>query len=130
MGRPTAETTVFTAIADPTRRAILDLLRDGERSVASLRAAADAMVGPSTPSGFSQHLAVLRRAGLVTQRKAGRRRVYSVEPAPLREVSVWIGHFDRFWSDKLVRLGQYLDRRNEDQPETAPGASGPDQETP
>lgn len=111
MSRVAADKTVFTAIADPTRRAILELLRDGERSVGALRAAADEMVGPSTPSAFSQHLAVLRRAGLVAQRKAGRQRVYSVEAEPLRELSRWIAHFDTFWTERLDNPGVHLDKK-------------------
>lgn len=106
MSRAAADASVFHAIADPTRRAILDLLRDGERAASDL-------LTPfriSQPA-LSQHLAVLRRAGLVRPRKSGRRRLYSVEPAPLREVADWIALYDKFWTDRLDNLGRYLDRQ-------------------
>jgi DNA-binding transcriptional ArsR family regulator len=106
MSRCVADATVFTAIADPTRRAILWSLRDGARSVSELMEPLD--VGQSA---FSQHLAVLRRAGLVTATREGRRQIYAVNPEPLYEVACWIRHFDRFWDDRLGRLGRYLDRK-------------------
>jgi DNA-binding transcriptional ArsR family regulator len=106
VARSTADGTVFTAIADPTRRAILWSLRDGARSVSELMEPLD--VGQSA---FSQHLAVLRRAGLVTARREGRCQMYQVNPAPLYEVACWIRHFDRFWDDRLTRLGSYLDKQ-------------------
>lgn len=106
MSRPAADASVFHAIADPTRRAILDRLRDGELAASDL-------LTPfriSQPA-LSQHLAVLRRAGLVRQRKSGRRRLYSVEPAPLRAIADWISLYDRFWTEKLDNLGRYLARQ-------------------
>jgi len=114
MARATADASVFHAIADPTRRRILEVLRDGEWSAGDLYAR---MAEPrrrvrlSQPA-FSQHLGVLRRAGLVEQRKSGRHRLYAVRAEPLHEVSLWIAHFDRFWGEKLGALGQYLDRQH------------------
>lgn len=58
----------------------------------------------------SQHLKVLRLAGLVTERRQGRQRVYSLVPGPLKEVSDWVDHYERFWSEKLTRLGEHLKR--------------------
>lgn len=106
MSRAAADASVFHAIADPTRRAILDALRDGERAVSDL-------LKPfrMTQSALSQHLAVLRRARLVQHRKEGRKRLYSVNAAPLQEVSDWIAEYDRFWTAKLDNLGSYLDRQ-------------------
>lgn len=106
MARGGADSTVFTAIADPTRRAILWSLRDGARSVSDLMAPLD-----MGQSAFSQHLAVLRRAGLVRARREGRCQMYEVNPGPLYEVACWIRHFDRFWDDRLNRLGAYLDQQ-------------------
>jgi len=97
---------VFAAIADPTRRRLLDALRGGERSVGSLAAPfGDAMSRPAV----SQHLRVLRRAGLVAERRVGRERRYRLQAAPLAEVADWVGHYERFWADKLAALGRLLD---------------------
>ncbi|MEX2219818.1 MAG: metalloregulator ArsR/SmtB family transcription factor [Phycisphaerales bacterium] len=111
MSRIPADASVFHAIADPTRRAILDLLREGEKTVSAMLDAV-AKAFRITQSGFSQHLAVLRRAGLVLVEKRGRMRVYSLRADPLNEVSQWIGAYDRFWTDRLDKLGTYLDRRH------------------
>ncbi|MGK2939219.1 MAG: metalloregulator ArsR/SmtB family transcription factor [Solirubrobacteraceae bacterium] len=89
----------FHAIADPTRRAILDQLRDGEMSAGDL----GAHVPISQPS-LSQHLKVLREAGLVAARRDGRRRVYRLEPASLRVVREWIVEYEGYWDDRLADL--------------------------
>lgn len=103
---------VYHAIADPTRRAILALLREGERSV---NAIVDRVRG--SQSAISQHLGVLRRAGLVVVRPAGRRRIYALRAEPLMEVHEWVAHFDRFWTQGLERLGTYL-RETHGEPDT------------
>ncbi|CAG1010789.1 Transcriptional repressor SdpR [Phycisphaerales bacterium] len=102
MTRPAADT-VFQAIADPTRRAILHVLRDGERTAGDLVERFEI----SQPA-VSQHLGVLRRAGLVDDRKVGRFRVYSLRVQPLLEVVGWISEFDRLWTVKLDALGRHL----------------------
>ena len=81
---------VFRAISEPTRRRILDLLADRERAVKELVP----QFRMSQPA-LSQHLRVLRDAGLVRIRRQGRMRVYSVDPRPLREVSDWVGRYQR-----------------------------------
>jgi DNA-binding transcriptional ArsR family regulator len=81
--------TVFDVLAESRRRAILDLVRDGERSVGELVAAL-AMSQPAV----SKHLRVLREAGLVRDELVGRQRLYSIDPAPLREIASWIGQFE------------------------------------
>lgn len=106
MSRRAADSSVFTALADPTRRAILWQLRDGERTVTELMEPLDL-----SQSAFSQHLGVLRDAGLVASRRDGRYQVYSVNPAALYEVVEWIRHFDAFWQGRFERLGRYLDRK-------------------
>ena len=108
MARTLAQSSVFHAVADPTRRAILDLLAAGERAVNDLLAHFR-----MTQPAFSQHLRILRDAGLVENRKLGRRRLYRLRPAPLREVYDWAAHYERFWTDRLSRLGAYLDRHAE-----------------
>lgn len=97
---------VFEAVSEPTRRAMLDLLADGERSVGELVDRFDV----SQPA-ISHHLRILREAGLVRTRKAGRQRLYCLQPRPLRRIHDWLGHYERFWTDKLDALGEHL-RRN------------------
>jgi DNA-binding transcriptional ArsR family regulator len=95
----------FRAVSDPTRRAILDELARGERTVTELCALFDV-----TQSAVSQHLRVLRDAGLVAPRLAGRHRYYRLEAAPLKAVHDWAAHYQRFWERKLDALGAVLDR--------------------
>jgi len=97
-------TDVYAAIADPTRRRILDLLADTERSVTEL-AAPFQMSRPA----ISQHLRVLREAGLVSEHRAGRRRIYQLEPEGLREVDLWLASYQRFWRTRFAALSEYLD---------------------
>lgn len=100
---------VYQAIAHPVRRQILDELARGESSVNQL-AAPFAMSRPAV----SQHLRVLREAALVSEHRAGRERIYRLEPAPLREVRDWVTSYDRFWADRLDALGAHLDRRRDE----------------
>jgi DNA-binding transcriptional ArsR family regulator len=99
-----AATDVYSAIADPTRRHILDLLTGDGRSVAEL-AAPFQMSRPAV----SQHLKVLRDAGLVSEQRAGRQRIYQLAPAGLREVDLWLSSYRRFWETRLAAFGAYLD---------------------
>lgn len=94
----------FRAVADPTRRRILDLLAAEERSVNELLR----QFAISQPA-LSQQLKVLREAGLVVVRREGKRRVYALDPRPLRQIHDWVGHYERFWTDKLDALGRFLD---------------------
>ncbi len=103
MARAPADATVFQAIADPTRRAILDRLRAREQSVGRLVESFRI-----SQSACSQHLAVLRRAGLVTSRKEGRLRFYRLRPQPLQTVSEWLALYHQFWEERLDALGNYL----------------------
>ena len=96
--------TAYAALAEPHRRQILDLLRDGERSVGDL-------VGPlglSQP-GVSKHLKVLRDAGLVASRPAGKRRLYALRSEPLAEVDAWLAPYRVFWSHRLDALERHLE---------------------
>ena len=106
MSRIAAHTTVFDAIADPTRRGLLLMLREGEMGASDLARPFD-----TTQSAVSQHLRILSRAGLVQYRREGRRRYYRVRPQPLREVADWVAFFDRFWDEKFEALSDYLKRR-------------------
>lgn len=102
---------VFRALADPTRREMLELLRERERTVLEL-AEPFRMSQPAV----SQHLAVLRESGLVSARRDGRCRVYRIEPQNLRAVDDWLEHYRHFWTDKLWALGQYLDEQESPTP--------------
>ena len=95
---------VFTAIAHPVRREILERLVSGEADVQALAAHFAA-----TRSAVSQHLRILRQTGLVESRKEGRHRIYRLEPANLSEVFAWMAQFEQFWEGKLDALGDYLD---------------------
>lgn len=95
---------VYRAISDPTRRQILDLLATSERPVGEL-AAPFAMSQPA----ISQHLRVLREAGLVAERRVGRQRRYRLNPEPLKEVATWVAQYERFWRDRFTALERYLD---------------------
>jgi DNA-binding transcriptional ArsR family regulator len=86
VARPAASTDVFRAVADPTRRAIIDLLARGDRSAGSLAQAFDLC-----QSTVSEHLAVLRRVGLVGFEESGGRRIYRLHAEPLREIVAWAG---------------------------------------
>ncbi len=104
MSRPIASADVFVAIADPTRRALLDKLCNGEQAVKEL-ASPFAMSLPA----ISQHLQILCEAGLVQMRKSGRQRLYRLNPEPLKQVSDWINEYEQFWQEKLGALGNYLE---------------------
>jgi DNA-binding transcriptional ArsR family regulator len=93
----------FRAVADPTRRAILDYLSEAPHSVTELCARFDV----SQPA-ISQHLAVLRDAGLVSVTPEGKRRLYALSAEPLAEVHAWAAHYERFWNAHLDRLGEVL----------------------
>lgn len=95
----------FTALADPTRRAVLDLLRLHRRLPAGEIAGRFTMSRPAV----SKHLRVLRKASLVRQCSEGRQRVYELNPAPLRQVDSWIGAYRGFWVNKLANLKDFLE---------------------
>ena len=108
MARPALEASPFGAIAHPTRRAVLDLLRSGERSASALRTA---LAPSASQPAFSEHLSVLSRAGLVQARPQGRERIYSLNARPLADAFDWLKPYEEFWDDRLARLGDYLDRK-------------------
>jgi DNA-binding transcriptional ArsR family regulator len=95
----------FELLAEPTRRRILDLLRDGERPVGELVE----RLSMSQPA-VSKHLRVLRDSGLVDVRVDAQRRVYRLRPERLQEVDAWIEPYRRLWTDRLDRLDQHLQR--------------------
>ena len=101
---PVPEFDVFEAIANPVRRAVLDALKDGPRPVNEI--AGEFQI--SRPA-ISQHLRVLKHAGLVTETKVGREHLYELDASPLREVDSWIATYEVFWQKRLKALRELLD---------------------
>ena len=101
----TAAATTFEVLAEPTRRRILDLLRERERSVGELVK----RLKLSQP-GVSKHLRVLRDAGLVSVRNEAQRRIYGVRAEPLAAVDEWLEPYRRLWADRLDALERHLDK--------------------
>jgi len=97
--------TAIEALAEPNRRRILDLLRQGERPVGSL-------VRPLslTQPAVSKHLRVLKDAGLVEVRPDGQRRLYRVRPEPLADLDAWLAPYRSLWADRLDQLGAHVAR--------------------
>jgi DNA-binding transcriptional ArsR family regulator len=103
MNRPPAHADVFQALAHPYRRRILELLERGELPVSAL-----AKDFKSSAPALSQQLNVLKKAGLVGERREGRRRFYRLTPEPLKEVEDWVEAHRDYWIIKLAALGQFL----------------------
>jgi DNA-binding transcriptional ArsR family regulator len=99
----------FDVLGDPTRRRILELLADGERAAGEVGAVVQEEFGISQPA-VSLHLRVLRDSGFATVRPEGARRLYAVNPTPLREVDVWLERYRRFWTPHLDALATELAR--------------------
>src|SRR4051794_22832539 len=104
MSRATSDDSVFQAIASPTRRALLDALSGGESSVTDLVAQLDI-----SQSAVSQQLAILKSAGLVSERSEGRFRHYRLEAKPLGEVAAWVGRYRAHLERQLDAIGRVLD---------------------
>ena len=99
----------FDVLGDPVRRRILELLADGERSAGEITAVVQREFGISQP-GVSQHLRVLRENGFARVRPEGARRLYAVEPAPLKDVDRWLERFRSTWDRHLDALATELAR--------------------
>jgi DNA-binding transcriptional ArsR family regulator len=113
----------FDVLGDPVRRRILELLADGERPAGEVTAVVQEEFGISQP-GVSQHLRVLRENGFAQVRAEGTRRLYSVDPAPLQEIDVWLDRYRRFWTQRLDALGTELVRGRRER-HTRESTSGP-----
>jgi len=103
MARAATTSDAFNAIAEPQRRDILDLLRDGDRPVLELVGE----LGIGQPS-VSKHLKVLRQVRLVHVREAGRQRIYGLDARGLRPVHAWVGGFEAFWNESFDSLNAYV----------------------
>jgi len=99
----------FDVLGDPVRRRLLELLADGERSSGDMAAIVQAEFGISQPA-VSQHLKVLRESGFAHVRIEGARRIYGVDPAPMREVDDWLDRFRVFWTPRLEALATEIAR--------------------
>lgn len=96
----------FQTLADPTRRRIVEALRDGERPVNDIVARAGIH-----QSGVSRHLRILHEAGFVTVRPEGQRRLYALRAEPFRELDHWLTGYRRLWEARLDRFGAALEKR-------------------
>jgi len=103
------ESQVFRALADPSRRQILDRLLAGDASVNELAAG----FATSRPA-ISSHLRVLRKATLVVERREGRQRIYSLNPQPMSRADAWLGKYRAFWAARLQALKQFVESQEEE----------------
>jgi DNA-binding transcriptional ArsR family regulator len=99
----------FDVLGDPVRRRILELLADGELASGAITAIVRAEFGITQPA-VSQHLKVLRDSGFAAVRPEGTRRLYAVGAEPFNEIDDWLGHFRRFWDQRLDSLATELAR--------------------
>lgn len=90
---------VFQAIADPTRRKLLELLAEGQLSITSLSSHFT-----MSRTAVTKHLGILESAGLVNSQKAGREKLYRLEAKPLQTLKQWLEFYEQFWDDKLKKL--------------------------
>src|SRR5438067_9413789 len=97
---------VFLALADPTQRAILGLLREGSQPVGTI-----ARDFPVSRPAISRHLRVLREAELVSEIKVGRNRLYELNAAPLKSVDDWLAHYRHMWQHQLRNLKRYIEEK-------------------
>ena len=96
----------FAALADPTRRAVLDLLRQGRRPAGEI-----ARAFPISRPAVSKHLRLLREADLVVETRDGRNHFYQLNPKPLKLIDRWLAHYRKFWSSKLSDLKSFVESR-------------------
>jgi DNA-binding transcriptional ArsR family regulator len=94
----------FSVLADPTRRAVLDLLRQGSQPAGRI-----AQAFPVSRPAISKHLRLLRRAHLVHEHREGRHRFYQLNPAPLKGVDSWLEQYRVFWRDNLASLKAFVE---------------------
>lgn len=114
MARATTTSDAFNAIAEPQRRQILDLLKQGERPVHDL-----ARELGIAQSSASKHLRVLREVRLVRVREVGKRRYYGLDARGLRPIHQWVGGFEEFWNETFDRLDTYVQHLKSDANEGA-----------
>ena len=106
----------FQALADPTRRAVLDLLRRGSQAAGEIAGAF-----PISRPAISKHLRLLRRAHLVREHREGRHRVYQLNPEPLRAVDSWLDQYRNFWKMNLANLKTFVEAEYANETKLHPG---------
>ena len=99
---------VFRALADPTRRAILAMLSEGERPIGEIAAEFD-----MTRPAVAKHLAILREGDLIRVEPRGRERINFINPRGLKTAAQWIRLFDQFWDDRLAKLKEMVEKEND-----------------
>jgi len=104
----------FQALADPTRRAVLDLLRRGSQPAGQI-----AEAFPVSRPAISKHLRLLRRAHLVREHREGRNRIYDLNPEPLRAVDSWIEQYRTFWMSSLSNLKTFVEAEHARETQTS-----------
>jgi DNA-binding transcriptional ArsR family regulator len=104
----TYQEATFSALADPTRRAVLDLLRQGTQPAGQI-----AKAFPVSRPAISKHLRLLRRAHLVQERREGRHRLYQLNPEPLKAVDLWLEQYRAFWQTNLANLKTFVEAEYE-----------------
>jgi DNA-binding transcriptional ArsR family regulator len=111
----------FHALADPTRRAVLDLLRQGSQPAGRIASAF-----PVSRPAISKHLRLLRQAHLVREHREGRNRVYQLNPQPLKAVDSWLEHYRVFWQTNLNNLKAFVEEEYaREQAQAGPGKPKP-----
>jgi DNA-binding transcriptional ArsR family regulator len=106
---------VFEAVAEPSRRALLDVLAGGERSAGELVATLPGLTQPAV----SRHLRILREVGLVEVRPDAQRRIYALRADGLVEIDRWVGRYRRYWAGHLDALHQHLEKTHPKPEETS-----------
>jgi DNA-binding transcriptional ArsR family regulator len=114
MARAATTTDAFNAVAEPRRRAIVDVLADGERAVGELVAT----LGLAQPQ-VSKHLRVLREVGVVGVREDGRQRLYRLNGDALKPIHDWVSAYERLWSDRFDAIDAVLDELKSKESEDA-----------
>ncbi len=107
----------FETLADPTRRRIVEALRDGERPVGDI-----VLTAGVHQSGVSRHLKILHEAGFVSVRPDGQRRLYALRPEPFQEFEAWLAGYRKLWEARLDRFGAALEARQKQQDKEEPQA--------
>lgn len=102
------EQMVFRAIADPTRRSIMAMLAEGERSLSEISAEYE-----MTRPAVTKHLKILEQGGLIRVRASGRERLHRLQPETLKTVADWVNFFSQFWDEKLANLKQAVEMDDE-----------------
>lgn len=111
---------VFQTLADPTRRRIVEALRNGEQQVTDVVARAGVH-----QSGVSRHLRILSESGFVTMRPDGQRRLYALRPEPFKELEAWLTQYRKLWEERLDRFGAALEKKQKSTAATKPRSKHP-----